>query len=433
MVGTQGRQDMGFGQTARIGVIGLGLVLVCAQLRAGLPPAADIDSTPVVEIPVSPRLTLAGVVEQTWQRNPGLQVFQARLEQADALRTQADSVFAADPAFSLRHNNSGLGSRNGLSEWEWGLEMPIWLPGQRTARRRVAEQDRQGVAASEQALRLAIAGTVREALWQIALLRNRATLAHREWQTARQLEQDVARRVRLGDLPESDLVLAQQETLTRQDDYRSAAADLRQQFDRYRSLTGLDSIPADYKETESRQTGIGNRHPALAETMAQVDALQARLGQARHERRGNPTLTLGTRHERALSGEDYESSVGVIVRVPLGLSSQSAPGLATAGLELARAQQQRDELKRQLGIGLQQATQTLQTTRAALQLAQRQNRLAGRNLELARKSFALGESDLFTLLRIQTQAFNAEQNLQRREIELQFDIASYNQALGVLP
>ncbi len=418
-------------QTGSIGIIGL--VLVCTLARAEAPPAAGVASTSALDVPVAPQLSLADVVEQTWRRNPGLQVFQARLEEADARRTQADSVFAADPALSVRHNNSGLGSRNGLSEWEWGLEMPIWLPGQKAARRQVAERERQGVAVSEQALRLSIAGTVREALWQIALLRNRTNLAHREWQTARQLEQDVARRVRLGDLPDSDLILAQQETLTRQDDYRGAAADLRQQFDRYRILTGLESIPAEYRENRSEQERVSDRHPALAETMAQVDVLQARLDQARHERRGNPTLLLGTRHERALSGEDYENSVGVIVRVPLGLKSQSAPGLATARLELARARQQRDELKRQLGIGLQQATQTLQTTQQALQLAQQQDRLAARNLELARKSFALGESDLFTLLRVQTQAFNAEQNLQRRRIELQFDIASYNQALGVLP
>lgn len=418
-------------QSGRIGIIGL--VLASTLVRAAVSPAADADSAPVTGIPASPQLTLAGVLEQTWRRNPALPVFQARLEEADALRTQADSLFAADPAFSLRHNNSGLGSRNGLSEWEWGLEMPIWLPGQQTARRQVAEQDRQGVAAAQQALRLAIAGTVREALWQIALLRNHATLAHREWQTAHQLEQDVARRVQLGDLPESDLNLARQETLRRRDDYRSAAVDLRQQFDRYRTLTGLDSIPADYRETESQQQGISDRHPALAETMAQVDAAQARVDQARHERRGNPTLTLGTRHERALSGEDYESSVGVIVRVPLGLRSQSAPAQASARLELARARQQRDERKRQLAIGLQQAARALQTTREALQLAEQENRLAVRNLELGRKSFALGESDLFTLLRVQTQAFDAEQKLQRRQIELQFDIASYNQALGVLP
>ena len=415
------------------GIGTIGLLLVCSLARAETPPEPPRVSAPPVTIPVSTALTLDGVVNATYQRNPNLQVFRARLQEAAALRTQADSFFAADPALWVRHNTSQIGSQNGLREWEWGLVMPIWLPGQKAARLQVAQRDKQGVTASEKALRLSIAGTVRDALWQISLLRNQMTLALKEWQTAQELERDVAKRVKFGDLAKSDLILAQQETLTRQEAYMSAAASLQQTFSRYRTVTGLDSIPAVYKEKLTRQDTITDRHPALDESMAQVATAQARVDQSRRERRENPTLTLGTRHEQALRGEGYENTIGIIVNVPLGLESQAAPRIAAAQLALSEAMGRRDELKRQLTIQMQQAAETLQATRKALNLAQQQNRLSRENLVLARKSFALGESDLFTLLRVQRQAFNAEQTLRRRQIELQYDIANYNQALGVLP
>jgi cobalt-zinc-cadmium efflux system outer membrane protein len=45
----------------------------------------------------------------------------------------------------------------------------------------------------------------------------------------------------------------------------------------------------------------------------------------------------------------------------------------------------------------------------------------------------LGESDLVSLLRVQAMAREAEQTLRSRQTQLQWDIARYNQAVGVLP
>ena len=68
-----------------------------------------------------------------------------------------------------------------------------------------------------------------------------------------------------------------------------------------------------------------------------------------------------------------------------------------------------------------------------LALAQQQRAAARENLELIQKSFNLGETDLFVLLRAGTAAFEAEQACSQQEIAQALSRARLNQAQGVLP
>jgi cobalt-zinc-cadmium efflux system outer membrane protein len=394
--------------------------------------AAGVGDT-LFALPESGELSLAGVVEATYRRNPTLQLLRARMDEAAAIRRQADSLVAGDAALQVRHNTGQVGNVEGLREWEWGVELPIWLPGQRAARRNVAKQRRLAVAASGSALRLAVAGQVRNLLWTLRINRNQAHYTHRAWLTARDLQQDVARRAKAGELAHLDLVLARQEALDRKDAFQQAEAMLRRNYHRYRILTGLDRIPAEFREAQAAARQVDGRHPALADAMAAVAADEAVYRRVRSDRRENPTLTLGTRHERPDAAAGFENTLGITLRIPLGLPSQSAPGIAASATALAESRTAMDLLKRQLDTELQAARDELAATRTALETARNRADLARENLALIRRSFDLGESNLFHLLQVQARAFEAELKLHRKTIELRADIARYNQAIGIIP
>ncbi|MEX2488571.1 MAG: TolC family protein [Pseudomonadales bacterium] len=388
----------------------------------------------VINIPTASGLSLADVLEATYQRNPSREVLKARLDEAAAIRRQANALLADDAALQVRHNTGQVGNVENLREWEWGVELPVWLPGQRDARRQVAENRTQSVTASKHALQLAIAGQLRDLLWTIRANSNQALLNHKAWQTARDLEQDVNRRVEAGELAHLDRVLARQETLDRQEAYLNARATLKQNFSRYRILTGLETIPAQFREQQANNQTVDQNHPGLADAMASVETKRAKRKQVEIERRDNPTVMVGTRHERpAAIGNKYENTIGVTVNIPLGLPAQAAPRIAAAESSLAQSQTERDLLKRELDISLQKAKDRLAATGEALELAQKQAQLARENLALTRRSFDLGETNLFDLLRVQAKAFRTELNLRQRKIELQANIAQYNQAVGVIP
>ncbi len=116
------------------------------------------------EVPVSPELTLSDVVNHVYDINPTLHALAARKKEADALGQQAKSLFAADPTFRTWGLIDNVWSDRGQFEFEFGLKIPIWLPGQKKAHRTLAQLAGTGVGTSEHARRR----------WEIELQGNNA-------------------------------------------------------------------------------------------------------------------------------------------------------------------------------------------------------------------------------------------------------------------
>ena len=102
-------------------------------------------------------------------------------------------------------------------------------------------------------------------------------------------------------------------------------------------------------------------------------------------------------------------------------------------MNYARNQVEATRLRYTLEAAYHEAEHNLEVTRAELIITEKQQANAQENLRLAKKAFALGESDLVNLLRVQASTYEADRALQQRQIQLQWDIAQYNQAVGELP
>ena len=382
---------------------------------------------------VTPSLSLHDVVEITRQRNPKIDVIKARLAHADAQLKSTDSLWSSDPSFSINNYNDVIMSNNGLQEWEAGVEMPIWLPGQKTARQKTAQMELQAVNASASVLELELAGVVRELLWSIALSQNHVSLAEQEWKTVQQLAHDVEKRVKLGDLAQSDLILAKQESLSKEAVFHQAQQEFLLAQHRYDLITGLVEIPANFSETATTELSIDDEHPALQEARDKVANQNALRDQVKIEKRGNPSLFVGTRHERGTSNEDFTNAISLSFTMPFGTSAYTTPKITAAEVSLSEARSDMELLYRDLNIALQDADRELHVAQEQYEFAKRNNDLAQRYLELSRKAFALGETSLIELIRIQAQAFASERNLHQRQLEIGLRTARLNQAKGIIP
>ncbi len=79
---------------------------------------------------------------------------------------------------SLSSLNDRLNRNRGKQEWEVEMAVPLWLPGQQAARAaRGGKRRRWKSPRASGALRLQIAGEVREAWWTVAAARNARDLA----------------------------------------------------------------------------------------------------------------------------------------------------------------------------------------------------------------------------------------------------------------
>ncbi len=396
-----------------------------------LPLVADAEE--LNSLSVNPELTLGAVVEKTFERNPQQQVLRAGDQMVEARAIHAGSLLPAAPAISLRHQNYKIGSGRNQREWEAGLDIPVWLPGQRAAREAVTEVAKGELGASRTALKLTLAGQVRDAIWDVAMQKVAVDLAQLRLRTAQHLENDVQKRFQAGELAKTDVMLARNETLQAQTLQLRTAAELKHAEHRYWILTGLKELPEFREETLSHIAALDDGHPLLTEAAGRVGLAQGERDLMQVEKRENPQVTVGARYEQGAFDTAYNASLGLAVRVPFSYGARSAPLLANAEMGLANAMSERDKLLLVLQAAQHEAEHNLEVTRAELTIVEEQNRLAQENLRLAKKAFALGESDLVALMRIQALAQEAERNLRNRQTQLQWDIARYNQAVGVLP
>ncbi len=394
---------------------------------------AGQDEAAADSVLISPSLTLPGVVNEALQHDPNGVLTEAYLAEARALDRRASSLIAGNPVVALHYQSDKMRTDQGFHEWEGSLELPLWHFGQRSASRDVADSASQAAAAAGNVQHLRVAGAVREALWDLAIAQERRTLAEQSLHTAQQLEQDVEKRVKAGDLAKSDLLLARDETLLKQDDFYLADAEWLHAQKRYRMLTGLPEYPASFTEPLTEQSTIDDHHPVLAELRARMEQAQAELRRVEKSSSDNTQLIVGTRRTRDTYNSENIDSLGVGVRIPIGTSSHNGPRIAAASTAFAESQARYERAKRELDLALHEAHHNLETLREQLKLADEQNTIMQESLRMSRIAFRTGEIDLAQLLRIQSRAFNAERNLEVRKLEVEQAVARYNQAIGVTP
>jgi outer membrane protein, heavy metal efflux system len=378
-------------------------------------------------------LTLQGVVEKSLPNYPSSQLLKAKILQTQARQTLAKGFFPSAPSLTLRNQNDRLLSNRGETEWEAGVELPIWLSGQRTAREAIAVASAQSFGNDAQNIRLQLAGMVRDALWDIRLMEGLADIAKAKLESANQLERDVKMRVKLGDMAQKDLLVAQTETLQAETEKINADAEVQHAKFRYINLTGLSRIPAQFSEIKSVKHILDETHPALLNANGKIAISAEQRNLTKIELRDNPILTLGMRTIRGGFDTKYNDSIGVTIRIPFSTETRNSPLIAAAEMQYTEQQVELSQLKLLLAAAMHEAEHNLEVGILQLDVLTKQNAIAQQSLHITRKAFQLGELDLNDLMRVQAQAFNAERSLKNQQIQQLWNTARYNQAVGELP
>ena len=376
---------------------------------------------------------LADAVNAAFARDPVGQMVEAKKALGDAREARANQLLSGNPSFNLKYQTDAIGSDNGYREWESGVELPLWWPGQRTALER--EGQRTFVAAEAFALsrQLDVAGEVRERVWELALARSSRKEAQLAYTGARELEHDIARRVEAGELPRSDLLLAQKEAINREDALQQTDNRVRQAERRFTHYTGLEMQSPMAAETLSGASELTEEHPKLRLAEAEVEVARAHRDRVQTERFEGTSLWLGGKTTRDASGDDTDSAVGIEVTLPIGSRVQSAPAQAEAEAALTEALASREQTRRELQEALAVGILEYQRAEEALERSRRKQSLADESLRLSQRAFELGETDLVRLLQARSDALAAHHELETRRLEVGLAMARLNQTLGVIP
>ena len=398
--------------------LGLRYALCLAALLAmplAAPPAA------------AQRATLSSHLEQALSLDAAYRTLAAQRDAVAARRALARSPIAGSPSVGGDFRSSTRGPRE-ATETNLDVAAPVWLPGQRAA---YGDTVTAGVADYEARLqlrRLEVAGLLREAWWSAASGARDVRVARDRLATSRDIARDVQRRVDLGDIPFTDALLVQNETLGAELALAQADAARIAALATYRTLTG----GTDPDLPPERPAARARAHPALLAADAGVAAAEAQVRLVAATPFDNPELGVFGRNDSGRLN-DQGLSLGLRLRVPLATSARNVPRAASAQADLTRAVAERALRRRLLDAEIAAAQQALRAAEEAARIARRRLSLANQQLDLARRAFNAGETGLFELYRIRQLQLEAAGGQAQAEVNAGRARSRLNQSFGAVP
>lgn len=377
--------------------------------------------------------TLAGHVAAALDLDAELRGLLAQREAAVARGIVPRSALAGPPSVSgtaLSGTRGGGANGQPSREVEIDLAAPIWLPGQRTALAESVNADVLALEGRVLARRLAVAGRVRDAHWEAALARREAEVARLRLATSRDIARDLRRRAELGDVPPTEALLAQNETLAAELTFAQTDARADQLEAEYATLTG-GQRPVLPPETPLPRDRLA-RHPQLAAARAALEAANARGRLVAATPRENPELGVFTRYEGGF-GQNDNTSIGLRFRLPFATEARNLPRRAEAQSEVTRATAELAQSQRLLEAGLRYAETGLRVAENNLRIARQRLAVANEQEGIARRAFRSGETGAFDLFRVRQLQQEAQVEEARAAVNVNRARAQLNQALGAVP
>jgi len=393
--------------------------------------AQELDHAPLA---TDPALSFSALLEQTLTHAPDALQNAARTEQARTMTALGQSWTAGRPSLQMDVIDDRLLSDLGQRELTWGVALPLWRPGQRRAmQERGAQYDAQA-SAWEQAFTLDMAGRLRSALADMA--QADAMLAAEQLATAdaQELLSIAESLFAAGETARRDVLQARTLLLAQQRNELAAEAGRVDAERQYATLTGLQRRPAGiHSEAISPAEDVSPEHPLLKLLRSDVDLADAEIAKAETDARGAPTLSVGTRRQRAGYFTDYEDALALSLSVPLGGRAHVNAATSSARRDKVDAEVLHLNTLRALNLQLHEVEHELFTLAASLPLSEEQAQLARQQWEMARAAFEAGETDMSQVVLALQQARLSARDFDALTLRHTRLISEFNQIIGVLP
>lgn len=406
----------------------------CAGIAQAQPAAAaDAAAAPQARISTG---GLRQAFDAAWARQPEAMALPARRDAARAQQSAAQGWIAAPAALELSNKSDRLNRNQGVRELEVGVALPLWLPGERGRSAALADAESAATESRATAAQQRVAATVREAWWQWQRARIDADSARDQLDNTRRIAADVARRTKAGDLARADQHQADGAVASAESNLAQAEAGLAAARQHLRALAGAaprETVDPVAEPDPGTATADLETHAALRELSDRAAVAERNAALAAAQSRANPELLLATTRDRGGYGETARQTLTLGLRIPFGGGPRHDARRASARAEAIEIQAQLMLERERLSAERETARVRVEASRSQLAAAERRALLARESRGFFDKSFRLGETDLPTRLRIESEAAEAERQAARSRIELSAAISAWRQALGLLP
>jgi cobalt-zinc-cadmium efflux system outer membrane protein len=383
---------------------------------------------------LSPTLSFHDILANALEQAPEAAMAPLREELAQNYTNAGKSWLAGRPALTAGYLDDTALDNQGLTEIEYGVQLPLWRLGEKADTARLGKSYQQQSQFWQQAQRVNLTGKVRILLADLAaadqLLANERLISA----DATQMHAVSQRLFSLGVISKLELMESEHALLEQQKREIQANAAVQDAEVVYRLVTGLLVRPEHpIQEVQSAQTELTVEHPLLQFLQSEVTVAAAQARQTEIAAKGSPQLTVGSRRQRSDRLQPYLDSVGISLNIPFGGNAYVSARTSAARLQQADAQVEYQNTLRTLQLALHEAEHQLDLTREALPVVEQQARLSTERHQLAQKAFAAGEITVVQVISALQAARVSTRELAALKLQEQRLIGEYNQVLGVVP
>jgi cobalt-zinc-cadmium efflux system outer membrane protein len=376
-----------------------------------------------------PAATFRDVLDHAWSN----QAQAARARQYAAQFSASQAWVPDPPTLTISNRSDQIDTNNGLREWEAEITQPIWLWGQRERAQAVAKSEREAGTQRFAEGRWQLAGELRETWWEVRLAEAERNEAERKLKEAAQLEADVLRRVKAGDLAPLDLNQVRSSVAIAKTEVLRTQTAVARTLAQYQALSKGAPLPDLPEALASWKTGTFSDHPALASLAAATAAAQAKFRQVSGDTRNAPEIGVTLTRERSNFNEPYQTLAKVALKIPFGSESRNQPRIAAANADWIEAQLLTEQTRRKLDATITANQLELEQSQGTMSLLQERLQLVEQSALWVDKAFHAGQLDLPARLKAESDLTTARLAYSRAKLEAARAISRYNQAVGVLP
>ncbi len=399
-----------------------------------LPLSAVLAQPDHAPLNLSDTLTFNDIYASALQQAPEAMETSVRENQAVDFRRVGGSLIAGQPGLQMSYYDDGLLDDVGLQEFEYGVQVPLWRPGQKRDARQLGKSYEVQVEHWKNALAWTVGGRVRQVLGEIATAEADLVLQERAVADAERLREVTSTLFNAGEVARLELMQSESLLVEKQADLLQAQAAMVDAERTYTIITGLRERPAmTLTESLTNEEDIQETHPWLQYLRSNVDLAGALVKQSEHSARGNPTLTLGTRQERPDRFQDSISSVALQLSIPFGGKNFVSSRSSSARRDKVDAEVAWQNAWIELNRQLHEVEHDLFILDQEEPLRRTQAELSRERFDMALTAFSLGEVTLAQVVIAQQDAQESDRALQMLLADRQRQITQFNQLIGVMP
>ena len=370
---------------------------------------------------------LVALLDNIIKNQPEQQITQGLKEMHSTNQQYSDSWIAGDVDLVVHHENDTLTDNNDYKNWQVGVEFPLWLSSQKQAQKTITRSYGEQLSAHQLYLRWLASEQLRKLVWNYRTAEIEVEAARSALQKSQSLLNKVILKVKAGESPRIDQLLAHKAVLKQQNNLVQKRSALTIAQNNFRRWTRTQNLPQNILEQPLSPLPL-DQHPKIIQLSSALQISRAMMKKTQAGKRDNPKVFLGAQNDKDKSSEN--NSLILEVSIPLGVNPGFSPRLAEKKRNVYEQQAVLDKARIQLEQAIFQAQQQLTSAQQSIHLAKEQYAISIKALSMSEQAYQLGETNIQNLLLVQQQTAEAKRDYRLAKARSGQAIANLNQVSG---